>query len=34
VFRIGADRLPAELPQGQSPAKLAAGQNVTGLVAD
>ena len=34
VFRIGADRLPAELPEGQSPVKLAAGQNITGLVAD
>jgi uncharacterized protein (TIGR03000 family) len=34
VFRIGADRLPVELPSGQSPVKLSAGQNVTGLVTD
>jgi uncharacterized protein (TIGR03000 family) len=34
VFRIGADRMPKELPEGQSPVKLSAGQNVTGLVAD
>jgi uncharacterized protein (TIGR03000 family) len=34
VFRIGADRMPTELPAGKSPMKLSAGQNVTGLVAD
>jgi uncharacterized protein (TIGR03000 family) len=34
VFRIGAERVPAELPEGQSPVKLTAGQNVTGLVAE
>jgi 6-phosphogluconolactonase (cycloisomerase 2 family) len=34
VFRIGADRLPVELPQGQSPVKLEAGQNFIGLAAD
>jgi uncharacterized protein (TIGR03000 family) len=34
VFRIGADRMPTELPEGRSPVKLAAGQNVTGLAAD
>jgi uncharacterized protein (TIGR03000 family) len=34
VFRLGADRLPTELPEGKSPVKLASGQNTTGLVAD
>jgi uncharacterized protein (TIGR03000 family) len=34
VFRIGADRLLTELPEGKSPLKLRTGQNVTGLVAD
>jgi uncharacterized protein (TIGR03000 family) len=34
VFRIGADRMPAELPGGQSPVKLAVGQNVTGLAVE
>jgi 6-phosphogluconolactonase (cycloisomerase 2 family) len=34
VFRIGADRMPAELPEGKSPVKLAVGQNVTGLAAE
>jgi uncharacterized protein (TIGR03000 family) len=34
VFRIGADRLPVELPEGKSPLKLGTGQNTTGLVAD
>jgi uncharacterized protein (TIGR03000 family) len=33
VFRIGADRLPAELPEGKSPLKLGTGQNITGLAA-
>jgi uncharacterized protein (TIGR03000 family) len=34
VFRVGADRMPTELAVGQSPMKLSAGQNVTGLVTD
>jgi uncharacterized protein (TIGR03000 family) len=34
VFRIGDDRIPKELPAGQSPAKLSAGQNTTGLATD
>ena len=34
VFRIGADRLPAELAEGKSPLKLGTGQNTTGLVAE
>jgi uncharacterized protein (TIGR03000 family) len=34
VFQIGADRVPVELPVGQSPMKLSAGQNITGLVTD
>jgi uncharacterized protein (TIGR03000 family) len=34
VFRIGADRMPKELPAGQSPVKLSAGQNTTGLATD
>jgi uncharacterized protein (TIGR03000 family) len=34
VFRIGADRLPTELPAGNSPMKLGTGQNTTGLVVD
>jgi 6-phosphogluconolactonase (cycloisomerase 2 family) len=34
VFRIGGDRMPTELSEGQSPIKLSAGQNTTGLVAD
>jgi len=34
VFRIGPDRLPTELPAGQSPRKLATGQNTTGLAVD
>jgi len=34
AFRIGADRMPVELPEAQSPMKVNAGQNVTGLAAD
>jgi uncharacterized protein (TIGR03000 family) len=34
VFRIGGDRLLTELPEGQSPVKVNAGQNITGLAAD
>jgi uncharacterized protein (TIGR03000 family) len=34
VFRIGDDRMPKELPAGQSPVKLSAGQNTTGLATD
>jgi 6-phosphogluconolactonase (cycloisomerase 2 family) len=34
VFKIGSDRLPVELPEGQSPMKLTVGQNTTGLAAD
>jgi 6-phosphogluconolactonase (cycloisomerase 2 family) len=34
LFRIGADRLPTELPEAMSPMKLGTGQNVTGLATD
>lgn len=34
IFRIGADRLPVELPASQSPLKLGMGQNTTGLAVD
>jgi uncharacterized protein (TIGR03000 family) len=34
VFRIGADRMPKELPAGRSPVKVSAGQNTTGLATD
>ena len=34
VFRIGADRLPVELPEGLSPMKLPGGQNTTGLAVE
>jgi uncharacterized protein (TIGR03000 family) len=34
VFRIGTDRMPAELSEGKSPVKLAVGQNVTGLAVE
>jgi len=34
VFGIGADRVPTELPAGNSPVKLGTGQNVIGLVAE
>jgi 6-phosphogluconolactonase len=34
IFKIGADRLLTELPAEQSPAKLGAGQNITGIVND
>ena len=34
VFNIGSDRLPVELPMGQSPLVLTKGQNITGLATD
>jgi len=34
VFRIGNDRLPTEMAENNSPMKLSAGQNITGLVCD
>src|SRR5262249_8212706 len=34
VFRIGSDRMLTELPEGQSPIRLSAGQHTTGLVTD
>jgi 6-phosphogluconolactonase (cycloisomerase 2 family) len=34
AFRIGPDRLPVELPTGQSPLRLGVGQNTTGLAVD
>ncbi len=34
VFKVGAKGMLTELPEGKSPLKLGAGQNITGLVAD
>jgi 6-phosphogluconolactonase (cycloisomerase 2 family) len=34
AFSIGADRRLAELPEGKSPLRLGAGQNILGLAAD
>jgi 6-phosphogluconolactonase len=34
VFRIGADRMPVELPEGRSPVMLGAGQNILGLATE
>ena len=34
AFSVGANRMPTELPTGQSPLKLSTGQNILGLASD